>query len=814
MLEVNIYKKNTDEETQVESTEEYFQNDRSLMGFPNNIVAFCSARGNGKTSAMLTMISALLRIHDKEKQNVIERFWNRAHTMTRALPNDNRLNNFEVEKKESSPVLKKNFFSLGTIDPTTMEKHDSVLEILIARMLQMILKKYKNSIESVHNKRPDMEQYKKLLRLFSEAQKKIRALKQKKVGNDFDEFERIRETDDSRSAKYAFFELTQETRKYLKCDMMIFPVDDTDMDPAKAFEVMEDLRKYCDIPGVIVIMSLHLGTLKNTIEQQYIGNYRFLLQNGYEIEHMSKYACRELAERYIDKLIPDMHQIWLPYFNQRIQDGRVINLYYFSKDINGKKIDLLPLVRDHDSNEEIRTYLDRLTMLIYKKTGVVFLEKKGYLHDFLPKRYRDLTHMLSFFTRLADIEIDGAFPLDELIAYRYFGIRREGVDQNKYEDILECRMRNMEQLENYFFSLWCPLNLTKAMAEHILELRSAGMTAKNRCVISILQKYCIENGVEKIPETLYYQANDIVSFADVLMALKLVKRLVVDNRHKFEYLHAIQIYYTIYMNKIMCKCLKEGSGFQDLKTLTGGMITRQRNDVVCYSFSKKVNCSENDNSSVRYETGFAKQNSKQYILFGCNDHGHLKKENSIAGEVVNKEGLNYRIEPCGFLFYWIDAFDTYCLSCKKTPDDSLEPKKLSSRENKKKMWSDLMAITLQYICNYDLQYHAKLDFINSEGEIDGIRTRKKIIQAMRGEIEQGRMVDQGRKTHYFSLVDDKMPDEWVKINEEEKIINQFTKVHSVCPQSRDTDKKYGGSDIEKAIRIIAEYLEKANQKNS
>jgi hypothetical protein len=125
-----------------------------------------------------------------------------------------------------------------------------------------------------------------------------------------------------------------------------------------------------------------------------------------------------------------------------------------------------------------------------------------------------------------------------------------------------------------------------------------------------------------------------------------------------------------------------------------------------------------------------------------------------------------------------------------------------------------MAITLQYICNYDLQYHAKLDFINSEGEIDGIRTRKKIIQVMRGEIEQGKMVDQGRKTHYFSLVDDKMPDEWVKINEEEKIINQFTKVHSVCPQSRDTDKKYGGSDIEKAIRIITEYLEKANQKNS
>jgi hypothetical protein len=309
-----FYKKNTDEETQIEYTEEYFQNDRSLMGYPNNFVAFCSARGNGKTSAMLTMISALLRIKDNNNNEVIKSFWNRAHKMTRALPEDDRIKNVEVEINEDSPVLKKTFFSLGTIDPTTMEKHDSVLEILIARMLQMVLKRYKNSIESFHNKRPDVEEYKKLLRLFSEAQKKIRALKQKKIGNEFDEFERIRETDDSRSAKYAFFELIQETRRYLKCDMMIFPIDDTDMDPAKAFQVMEDLRKYCDIPGVIVIMSLRLGTLKNTIEQQYIGNYRFLLQNGYEIEHMSKYACRELAERYIDKLIPDMHQIWLPYF--------------------------------------------------------------------------------------------------------------------------------------------------------------------------------------------------------------------------------------------------------------------------------------------------------------------------------------------------------------------------------------------------------------------------------------------------------------------------------------------------------------------
>lgn len=106
--------------------EKQIQNEQELLrGFSNNIVAFCAKRGQGKTSAMLSMAKALQRLPDgvnDESDCIVKGFWNEV------------CHKFRKKGYTSSCVLDNTYAVLEAIEPSTMEQNDSVMRVIIGNM--------------------------------------------------------------------------------------------------------------------------------------------------------------------------------------------------------------------------------------------------------------------------------------------------------------------------------------------------------------------------------------------------------------------------------------------------------------------------------------------------------------------------------------------------------------------------------------------------------------------------------------------------------------------------------------------------------
>ena len=111
-----------------------------LLGYPNNIIAFCAERGQGKTSAMVSFSKALRELHPStapqaycqdaaEEDSCLERksdFWK---------TNDD----FNVQECH--------FVVIDSIDPTTMECNDSIIKVILSRMFNQFQTEWEKRIE-------------------------------------------------------------------------------------------------------------------------------------------------------------------------------------------------------------------------------------------------------------------------------------------------------------------------------------------------------------------------------------------------------------------------------------------------------------------------------------------------------------------------------------------------------------------------------------------------------------------------------------------------------------------------------------------
>ena len=99
----------------------------ALSEYHSNIVAFCADRGQGKTSAMLSVAAGLKnmtsdggsREHSRREKHD---FWNSVMT-------DNA-------EQENNPVLGTHFELLDVIDPTSMTENDSFMRMVISKMFK------------------------------------------------------------------------------------------------------------------------------------------------------------------------------------------------------------------------------------------------------------------------------------------------------------------------------------------------------------------------------------------------------------------------------------------------------------------------------------------------------------------------------------------------------------------------------------------------------------------------------------------------------------------------------------------------------
>lgn len=674
-----------------------------VMGYPNNIIGLCARRGQGKSSTMFSVTAPLKDF--SEIDEVQRKFWEKAYEKN------------ESGSGERKKVYETKYCVIKSVDPTTMEWDESVLEIIVARLLRFANKQRKK-YNGAHSSREKEEQYQRLLEKFQNVYRQVRRLKRSKnEGRHFDEYDdltNIMEIADSRNVKRAFAEMVRDFLKYVQSDMLVIPVDDTDLNTERAYEIAEDIRKYCVVPQVMVLMAVHLGTLRTCIEQEFVRKYEKLLVTSLNTDHMEKYQCREMAERYIDKLIPGQHQVHLPYVDDRIRDGiSNLTLQYISN--QGKNIfdqyawaPRNPKQAEEENNARQR-YHNQLARMLFEKTGVVLIEKPGYLHNFMPRRFRELTHFLAFLSKLTDIGASGEYSLNKLIRYAYFDKPKRMKEEQgykgeqKYEEYINRRIRNMDQLEMYFFQHWCPIVLTKNQLSKLEKIRTVPLSLKNKKTVEVLREYCKEHNEESIKEPTFPDTHQVVTYADVMDALAETKKTL-STHFKFDFVYAIQMYYTIYMNKILCQCLKDTSRcFTDLYLLTKGVLYNEgfivKNDIL--------------NDALKGWMGENPNQQKLEIanwLIPCDKDGIV--EDRVDGEWLPNITDNGIEEPTEFF-----RFDSQRLLLGIISSESIKAYKENYEENcekhdprsAKKLNDDInrMVDALYYIANFDLQYRAK-----------------------------------------------------------------------------------------------------------
>lgn len=507
----------------------------SPEGYPNNFIAFCAGRGQGKTSAMVSFSTALQNLSEEREQR---EFWR-------------------------DDILKSEFYVLAPIDPTMMSQEDSILRTVISRMFERYATEKKRSWDW-HDVPTEKEP--ELLNRFRQCYRSLDVLQKGRDLQDcYDDLEYLADLGDSSHMKESFRRLVSLFLElsYPKKDsegqrFLVIQIDDADLNASNAYRIVEELRKYCVVPNVIILMATDFEQLELTVEKYFLEEMELLCKYKREDKAILRH-CHKMMERYLDKLLPGTRQVHLPLIDRYIKDQEnELELSY----------------HDKGGNSHSGDYQDVLLRMIYQKTGLVLMKPSNYLHNLLPKTMRELTHILAFLSDLEDIDFrNGA--LSKLIE----AWRRSAPEQEKPAEkceltpenlaALELRRKNIDAFMSYLRHCWVKAALTEDQQAVVAPAMETTMDMKIRRLLSDLKGY----GAKKY--SWKDEAEDIghsgARYVDVIETLNRMKTMP-DCTEEYCLIYISATILSLYMHLLVLQDLKEGLKFQRLRDFVGKEI--------------------------------------------------------------------------------------------------------------------------------------------------------------------------------------------------------------------------------------------------
>lgn len=271
-----------------------------------NVIAFMGKRGSGKSSALASYCKFLdcfydLAVNDKEVEN----------------------SSLDPEVRELIRVGKENdisFTVLDTMDATLLDREEKIVEIVLARMIEVIEQQ-----ESLRRSRDGYRRGDEDKRvLVSEIGEIYRHLCRKRQ----DEEEnasvlQLKALSYSWNVRDAFKELVRKFNRFVSQNgdgrqsegsYIVIPIDDIDMNVDKCSEMLEMIRKYLMVPQVIILLTFNFEQLHTICRNHYyselFGKYGF---DSYEkLDARDKNQILELTREYMDKVIPIGRKVYMP----------------------------------------------------------------------------------------------------------------------------------------------------------------------------------------------------------------------------------------------------------------------------------------------------------------------------------------------------------------------------------------------------------------------------------------------------------------------------------------------------------------------
>ena len=625
-----IVNKSDDYNLKVKACE--YSEDSYILSYPNNIISFCADRGQGKTSAMVSMAEALKNVgSDMSREQ--KAYW-KQHQINYSSTDDN------------NPVVNTHFEVLNPIDPTLMGNKDSVVRNIVSKMFKNATQKWRDS--NIINSDAGFQKSKdQLLQHFLHCFRCIDYLHRDSSNEEmsFDDLTLLASFGDSTNLKQLIKRLVELYLdfmtygcRYQKC-MLIIQIDDADNNTKRAYDIAEEIRKYFVVPGVIVFMAMHMGTMSRTIEQHFIEDYAVIIDKKSDNKITEK--CHKMMERYLDKLIPSNHQIHLPNIKH------VINNEYDRIDIKylNSKNEQVFVFNDGllNKNREVFNFQEKLIMLIYQKTGIILVEPDGYLHDFLPNNLRELNHFISLMYGMDDVvtvedgEIVGNMSSVMKLVSKCCKDSAGESERFAVMQIANRRVKNLRRLQEYLLKSWCPMHLDSEQQRIIEDIHNASRAAKNLCTLELVKEYSKRCDVKRDADVETATGKSNVPFSEIIMILKQLEDK--DNPQSvMNFVTAIRLYYSIYFHITLFNGLRDWlrggntSGITPFKNIV--QLINYRLFPEAFYITKGINSLEIDLS--QFEQGGGIDNNLYRILlhFVCSQKNEKAVYYSKAVEKV------------------------------------------------------------------------------------------------------------------------------------------------------------------------------------
>lgn len=529
----------------------------------SNVIAFCANRGQGKTSVMLSYSTALSNLsfrYCRDIKNSRDAFWgNRKAKDAR----------YEV---------------LNSIDPTGMEAEDSVLKIVLSQMFARFQEadqcRNRKSARYTGNgwEKDSFRLQQKFLNCFHLANLLSADKKRTPPTNMEDELEFIAETGGGMNLRTKLYELIDEYLNFVMPDSqcqkyLVIPIDDADLDVGRVYGLLEDIRKYLQLPRVIILLATNITQLESIVEQHFFKEYKKSLSLQGSMVDVDR--CHQISERYLEKILPGTRRLYLPNLNDEIKNRfNSLRISY----LNDAGDDLLkaPNIEEkaektenfQDSNNEQWGYQEQLLNYLHRKTGLFFLAPQEGLHDLLPSNMRELMHFLLYFSAMEDVKANYQTIKDYIF----------NVDQ-KHNDETLTKLRqwreNLKRFQTYLLEIWSASNLRTESRNILVELSRCSGRLMHQYLLQVLPGYyaweCAQRskGGEKLYTYRQQFINECAQFgaystdseenhmdysndcyADVLTALRVLEEFSQGDRER-KFIYAVRLYYSIYAHEML-----------------------------------------------------------------------------------------------------------------------------------------------------------------------------------------------------------------------------------------------------------------------
>ena len=273
---------------------------------------------------------------------------------------------------------------------------------------------------------------------------------------------RLGDSFDLKTEFYYLLEYVFSIMGYPQSSFLVVQLDDTDLQMKKAYDVLEDTRKYLSLPNVIVVMATDLDQLRLLMIQHYYEELSTAAGqgeiDGKEIHHM--------ASMYLDKMIPADHAIYLPTLGMK---NERMNMSLMIQRPTGEKVD---------------DFQQAIFDLIYRKTGVVFIRHKKFIHNIVPENLRSYEYLYRLLNSMPDplkareLDVTG----DNLLLKDWRQYCQERLERARQ------LLFNLRVFEGYFLNEWCSDCLDKSDWEIIRLIDSGPLHLVIRHVMKLLKK--------------------------------------------------------------------------------------------------------------------------------------------------------------------------------------------------------------------------------------------------------------------------------------------------------------------------------------